>query len=218
MMKTLDPEKRKEQGKQKIQQICEIIKQESIEPAKKKGEAIIEEAQAKAREIIKEAEKQAEAIHQQVRSEIEQERNIFQSSLLQASKLTVESLKQEIIHKLFNQELQHYLDKTMSDPKLIAKLIEEVIKAIEKEGLSTDISVVVTKHLSAKEINGLLGEHVLKKIRDHGVVLGDFTGGAKIAMVDKKMTIDISSRALMEILAGYASSFRKVIFESEAAP
>src|SRR5262245_27015686 len=125
-MKTL------EQGPQKIQKICDILKQESLEPAKKEAEALIAEAKARAHQIVKDAEKQAEQILNDVKTDIEQERRIFQSMMNQASKLTVEALKQEVLQRFFNQEFANLLEKETADPHSIAKLIEAIIKAIEK--------------------------------------------------------------------------------------
>lgn len=208
-MKTL------EQGSQKIKKICEILKNETIEPAKKEAEAIVAEAQSRAHEIIKEAQKQAEKLRNDARTEIEQERNVFQSSLVQSSRLTLETLKQEIMEKFFNKEFRHLIEKTTADPAMIAKIIEAILKAIEKEGLAANLTVAVAETVSEKEVNALLGEHILNKLKEHSVVLGDMTGGAKVKLQDKNITIEITDDSLMELLAGYASNFRKVIFANK---
>lgn len=205
-MKTL------EQGSQKIKKICEILKNESIEPAKKEAEAILAEARARADEIIKEAQKQAENIHTDTRTAIEQERNVFQSTLIQASRLTIETLKQEIMDRLFNKEFRQLIEKATADPAIITRIIEAIIKAIEKEGLTANLTAIIPQTVSEKEINALLGEHIMNKLKEHSVVLGDITGGAKVKMLDKNITIEISENSLMELLSSYASNFRKIIF------
>lgn len=205
-MKTL------EQGSQKIKKICEILKNETIEPAKKEAEAILDEARTRADEIIKEAQKQADKLHADVKTAIEQERNVFNSTLIQASRLAMETLKQEIMNHLFNKEFHQLIEKTTADPALIAKMIEAIIKAIEKEGFTANLSAIVPQTLSEKEINALLGKHIVDKLKEHSVVLGDIAGGAKVKMHDKNITIEISDQSLMELVAGYATNFRKIIF------
>lgn len=207
-MKTLD------QGSQKMKKICEILKNETIEPARKEAADIVIEAKKRAEDIIKEAQMQSDRLHTEARASIEQERNVFQSTLAQASRLTVETLKQEITDKLFNKEFHRLIEKETADPAIIAKLIEAVIKSIEKEGLSANLSAVVPASISEKEVNALLGQHILSRLKEHSVVLGDFAGGAKVKMHDKNITVEITDRSLMELVAGYASGFRKYFFVS----
>lgn len=206
-MKTL------EQGKQKIQKICDVIKEETLEPARKEAAMIISQAEERARSIIEEAEKQAERTHGEVRKTLEQERHIFQSSLVQASRQTLTMLKQEIENKLFNSTIKDVVDNHPDESKLAAKLTEAIVKAIEEEGVSADFSVAVSKSLPAKDVNALLSEHILAKLKEKGVVLGDFAAGVQVKLHDRKMTLDISDKVLKELLANYVrKDFRKWIF------
>ena len=166
-----------EQGKQKIQRICDIIKEETLEPAKQEAEKIVAQARERAQAIVEEAEKQAERIHGEVRETIEKERHIFHSSLVQASKQSISLLKQEIEQKLFNQTIRDHIEKHPDEATLAAKLIDAVVKAIEKEGLSADLSVAVSHTLPAKEVNALIGSEILAKLREKSVTLGNFALG-----------------------------------------
>lgn len=193
--------------------ICDIIKEETLEPAKQEADKIIASAKERAQAIIDEAEKQAERVHGEVRETIEQERNIFHSSLTQASKQTITQLKQQIEKKLFNQTIQEQVEKHPDEGKLAAKLVEAVVKAIDKEGISADLSVAIAKTLSAKEVNALLGDEILKKLREKSVTLGDFASGIQVKLHDKRMTLDMSDKVLTELIAQYVrKDFRKWIF------
>lgn len=205
-MKTL------EAGSTKLKKICEILTAESLEPAKKEGEAILAEATARAHQIIKDAEKKAAEIQQEVQSDIEREKNVFNSTMQQASRLVVEALKEEIEHKLFDEELHQQINNQMKDSQVIVHLLKAMITAIEKEGINSDLSAIVPHAVQAQEINALLGSEFLKKLKAGAVELGDFAGGAKIKIHDKKITIDISDKSVMELLARYASGYRKYIF------
>lgn len=209
MVKTL------EKGEDKIQKICDALRKETLEPAKREAEALIEEAKARAEHIIKEAHHQADKIHDQAKRAIEQETNVFHSSLEQAGKQALEELRQAVEHKLFSEELHKALEKQAADPKVIARLIESIVGAIQKEGIATELSALIPKVVSAKEVNALLGDGILKRLREKSVVLDEFEGGAKVKLVDKKMTIDISEGALVELLESYVrKDFRKLIFKT----
>lgn len=202
-----------EEGSKKIQQICDLLKNDAIEPAKKEAEAIIANAKAKAQEIISNAEKQANKIHSDTKLAIEQERNVYQSSLVQAAKQSVESLRQQFEHKFFNEQLTQLVEKHSADPKVIARLIETIIQALEKEGVAANLSVIIPKQISPKEVNSLLAENILKQIKDHSVELGNFSGGVQVKLQDKKMTLDITNDAIVELLSTYRRGFRELVFQ-----
>ena len=208
-------EKTLEKADTRIQKICEALRHEALEPAKLEANQIIENAKAQAAEIIKESERQAEALLASCKKTIEKDRNVYNSSLEQAAKQSLEELKQNIETKLFNSELDRQLSKELTNPQIIAQLINSMIQAIQKEGLSTDFSVLIPKHASVQELNTLLGKGVLESLKEKSVVVGDFAGGAKVKLHDKKMTIDISESALKELFSRYLrKDFRKLLFGS----
>ena len=202
-----------EKGQDKIQKICDQLRHQTIEPAKTEAQDIIAEANKKAEAIKADAEHHAEQLIKQARGQIEQERNVFHSALQQAAKQTVEGLKQEIEHKLFNEELQNILEKQLADPNVVAKLINGIVGAIEKEGTSTDLSAIIPKTVSAEEINSLLLEGVRKRLKNKPLEIGSIAGGAQVKLHGKKMTLDLSDQAIKELLTNYVrKDFRKLIF------
>jgi V/A-type H+-transporting ATPase subunit E len=208
-MKTLD------RGQDKIQKISDELRRETLEPAKKEAEKIIAEAKARAEQIIIDAEKHGRKILEDTRIAIEQERNVFQSSLLQASKQSVEALRQSIDSKLFNQELDKALHKYTIDPNVISNLINALVNAIQKNGVSADFSVIIPNQVSDKQINAMLVDQVLKSLKEKSVVLGDLSGGVQVKLHDKKLTIDMSEQALKDLIARHIrKGFRDLIFQS----
>jgi V/A-type H+-transporting ATPase subunit E len=206
-MKTL------EKGQDKIDKICAILRDETIEPAKKEAENIIREAKNRADQLIEEAEKRAKSIIAEARSAIEQERAVFQSSLSQAAKQGVEALRQSVEHKFFNESLDTLLEKETATPAVVANLINVIVESIEREGRSTDLTALVSKTISCQEVNKLLLKNVLAQLREHSVVVGNFKGGAQVRLNNEKLTIDMSKEALQELLAHYLrKDFRKLIF------
>lgn len=202
-----------EKGQDKIQKICDMLRHETIEPAKLKAQEIIDTAKKSAETIIADAEKHADQLIKQARGQIEQERNVFNSSLQQAAKQALESLRQDVEQKFFNEELQTVLEKDLSNPKLIAELINGMVKALEKEGITTDISAVIPKYVSPDDVSQLLLESVLKRLKNKSLEIGSFAGGAQVKMIGKKITLDLTDHALKELLANYVrKDYRQMIF------
>lgn len=206
-MKTLD------KGQDKIKKISDGIRLEVLEPAKTEAEKIIQQANEKADEIVKGAEKQAQKLIENAKQTIQHERNVFHSSLTQSAKQTLESLKQSIEQKLFNDQLSVLVAKETADPQVVANLITTLVKAIEKEGLSTDISAVIPKGVSSEQICQLLGQEILNQLKGNSVAVGTFDGGAQVKLLDKQLTLDVSDQTLVEYLRSYVrKDFRKLIF------
>lgn len=202
-----------EKGQDKIQKICNKLRHEVLEPAEKEAQNIVNEANKKAEEIIAEAERHAEQIINQARGQIEQERNVFHSALQQAAKQMVESLRQEIEHKLFNEELHSLLENQLADPKIIAELVNGIVNALEKEGMTADLSVIIPRLISMDDIQALLFENVRKRLKGKPLEVGSFAGGAQVKLLGKKMTIDLSDQAIKELLANFMrKDFRKLMF------
>lgn len=206
-MKTL------EKGNDAIQKISDKLKHEVIEPAKVEAQNIVEAAQQKADQIIAMAEKQADVVKAAAHGQIEKEKKVFASALQQASKQCVEALRQTIEHKLFNDQLSSMVETQMADPQVIVKLIDAIVKAIEKEGLAADLVAVIPRVSSPQAIGKLLAQEVLKKLKGQTLVVGSFAGGAQVKIENKQIRVDISDTALKELLASYVrKDFRELIF------
>ena len=206
-MKTL------EQGHDKLQKIMDEIRESTLEPAKKEAANIVSEAHLRAKEIVIAAEKESTRLIQAARGVIEQEQNVFNSTLTQGVRQSLDALRQEIEHKLFNDQLKRLVTNGTKDPQIVAKLINCIVNAIEKEGISADISAIIPKHIPENQLNLILAENILKQLREHSVEVGNFSGGAQIKLHDKGLTIDISDSAIQELLSRYVrKDFRKLIF------
>lgn len=208
-MKTLD------NSQDKIEKICESIRKETLAPAQQEATRIIQEAKAQAEQILHDARQEHKNILANSAKEIEQERNVFNSSLLQAAKQSIETLRQEIQQNLFNNELEHLLEKELKDPKIIASLIGAIVKAIEKEGLDADLQAVVSQSTTPRAVNELIAKDVLNRLKGQSVIVGSFKGGAQVKVVDRKMTVDMTDSALKELIASFVrKDFRKLIFNA----
>lgn len=202
-----------ESGKDKIRAICNLIRNETLEPAQAEAQRIIAEAENRARALLHDAEMKAARLIQQAQEKMEKERALFNSSLVAATRQALEALRQDISTKLFNSEFTQWIEQQSRDPKIAALLISTLVQAIEKEGTNVDFSAYIPKTLSPASVNAELGTSLAQKMREKGVVVGDFLGGVKLKLHDKQLTLDLSESALRELFARYMrKDFRSLLF------
>lgn len=208
-MKTL------EQGQETIDKICEELRKQTLEPAIKKAEEILQEAEKFREQKIHEAKKEAEEILQAAKREVERERRVFESSLAGAAKLSLEKLRQDILQHFFNPSLESLIVAELVNPEVIARIIDTLVRAIEKEGFASNLQVEIPKAVSAREVTALIAKDLLDKFEGKSVQVGSFKGGVKVKISDQKMTIDMSDQAIFELLAPFVTKdFRNFIFQS----
>jgi V/A-type H+-transporting ATPase subunit E len=204
-----------ETGKDKVKKICDVLKRETLEPAKQAAEEIVTSARRKADEILADADREAKKMVDDATLEVEKQRAIFQASLAQACRQTLEALKEKIQHKLFDPELSKLVAKPMQDPKLMAQLINAIIRALEKEGTKSDLSVVISTTISAKAVNELLASEVIERLKEKGVLVSSMGGGIEVKLHGNNITIDLSDETIREMVAAYIrKDFRDYLFRS----
>lgn len=202
-----------ETGKDKIQKICDALKKETLEPAKQEAREIVENAHIQAAEIVKEAKAKGTSMIEQVEKEMEGKRKVFDASLNLACRQGIEKLKQKIEKELFNQELIELISKEMSDPKVIASLLNSFMKTMEEKGIDEDFVASIPKSISPRMINDLLAQKVLERLENKTVIAADFAGGVQIQLKNSKITVDISDRVVREVIAGYIrKDLRDLVF------
>jgi V/A-type H+-transporting ATPase subunit E len=174
---------------------------------------MIENATLRAAEIVEEAQKKAQALIAAAKAEIEEKNKVFQASLQLACRQGIEMLKQKIEGQLFDVQLSEMIVKELTDPKLIAHLIEAFLKIMEEKGIEEEFVAIIPKTIQPRAINALLGSKILEKLQKETVVVGDFAGGVKIQLKGRQITIDISDATIKEILAQYIRrDFREMVF------
>ncbi|MBS0647669.1 MAG: V-type ATP synthase subunit E [Verrucomicrobia bacterium] len=202
-----------ETGKDKVKKICDVLKRETLEPAKQEAEGIVASAREQADEILADAHREAKKMVENAHLEIEKQKTIFQASLTQACRQTLEVLKEKIEHQLFNPELSKLVARPMQDPKLIAQLIHAIIHALDKEGTEADLSVVISSAISARAVNELLASDVIQRLKEKGVLVSSIGGGIEVKLLKDNITIDLSDETVKELVAAYIrKDFREFIF------
>jgi V/A-type H+-transporting ATPase subunit E len=202
-----------EQANARIQAICDKIRVETLTPAKREAEEIIEEAKREAERIRERAQAEAERLLHETRKTVEEEKQIFFSSMEQAAKQTIELLKQKIEQSLFNPALEKWVLQQLGNAKDEARLIEVMVKAIEKEGLQANLSIAIARGFTVNEVVAHLSRNVLELLQNNSIELGDIQGGIRVSLQNKHMTIDLSDKIIRELVASFVrKDFRKIFF------
>lgn len=202
-----------ETGKEKIQKICDILKKETLEPAKQEAREIVENAHLQAADIVKEAKKKAESLLAETQKELEEKQKVFQASLQLACRQGIDLLKQKIEQELFDKQLTSVVADAMKNPKLISELLSSLVRSIEEKGIEDDLVAWIPKDVTPRMINAQLAATVLERFKNQSVAVGDFDGGVKVQFLGNQITLDISDAAVRELIALYIRrDFRDLVF------
>ncbi|MDN3506596.1 MAG: V-type ATP synthase subunit E [Simkaniaceae bacterium] len=202
-----------ESGRDKVKQICEVLRKETLEPAIDEAKKVLEDAESKAGAIVAEAKEKAAKLVADAEADIEKKYGVFKASLNQGARQSVAWLKQEIEERLLNQNLGDMITKATSSPQVIADMVSAVIKAVGEEGLDTDLSVIIPAAVEPNQVNELIGKNLVENLKEKSVIVGPQKGGVEMKLHKDKITIDLSDTALVELLTRYVrKDFHKYFF------
>ncbi len=200
-------------GDERLAAICQVIRNETLEPALQEAESIKAAAERDAARIRAEAKQQADRMLQELRSKLREERAAFDASLEQASKQAIGIVKEKIEKSLFNPELDRYLADEFSSERKTAKLLDLLIEELHKEGIEGDICVWIGKNLDKQVLVEHLGKNALKHLPKEGLYVGEQPYGFLLQVKSKHLSIEITPESLKEMFAGFIrSDFRKFFF------
>lgn len=201
-------------GQDKIQKICDILKKDTIEPAKKEAEDVKAQAEREAQEIIERAKEERKKILDSTQKEQEQLKRVFLTSLEQASKQVFELLRQKVQSDFFNLSIAKKVNPKMADPKVITRLIDAIIHSLESEGLAQNLTLLIPKTVSTQEVVELLAPDVLNYLKEENLKVGDFNGGVQVRLNDKELTLEMTDDVLKKLLLDYVrKDFRDFFFK-----
>ncbi|MCH9613460.1 MAG: V-type proton ATPase subunit E [Chlamydiia bacterium] len=200
-------------GKDKVKKICDVLKRETLEPAKRDALELIRDAEEKAEVLLAKAKEAADEEIRKAREQIAQEKRVFESSLSLSAKQALNALKAEIATKLMSQEVGELIN--VQTPEMSAKLLDVILQAIEKDGLDANLEIALARNIDKDELVKHLGASSAKFLEKNELVVGNFVGGVSVRLKDAKITIDLTEQTLKELLINYTrEDFRSLILES----
>lgn len=186
---------------EELKDLIEKINEEGIKAAEDKARAIEEEAKRSARAIIAKAEREAEALRIEAKERIAKAEESMRSSLKQAARDTILSLKKEI-NAMLDGLIASHIHKALTAEET-GRLILSIIKEITA-GQKDRMIISLKKEEAEKIEKAVLGE--LREEVKKGVVLrpsDDIRAGFRISYDSGKSYYDFTDKALAEYIAAY---------------
>ena len=198
-----------------VQELIDRLSQEGVVEGERQAEQILRDAQQKADGLLESARQQANDILQQARQEAEQ----FQAAGEEALRLAARDAVRDFgarIHEGLRHRLQELVQHQMEDPKLVKRMILEVVRRATSDLKDEPVEVLLPQDIVTEEdvrkklkagapdkltqfVEGLIGEELREGIT---VDLGSQRhGGITVRVVDQKVEIDLRDEAIGELLA-----------------
>ncbi len=198
---------------ERLAAICQMIRNETLDPALKEAEHIKQIAEREAARIRAEAKQQAEKLLHEARQQIKEEKEAFEASLHQSAQQLQGVLKEQIEQELFNPSVDHYLSAEFKDTAQIGALMHLILEELSKEGISGDLTAYVGKNLNREEVSKHILKDSLQRLSLGEVQTGHFSSGVVIKIQDHHLAIEITPEAIREIILPFLRpDFRRFLF------
>ena len=198
-----------------VEGLIERLRYEGVASGRREAERIVEEAQRRANDIIDKAELDADKIRQDAQRAVEHLKVSAKEALEVAARDTLITLKTQLTNR-FAQEVKRLVSEQMHSEELLRRLILEVTgQAAERIGEEDQLEILLPQDVRGleslrrdpEELAGgeltrfvqALSEECFRK----GVTFGEMegrSGGIKIRLEDKAMTIDLTDQAVAALL------------------
>jgi V/A-type H+/Na+-transporting ATPase subunit E len=195
---------------ERLAAICQMIRNETLDPALKEAETIKLVAEREAARIKAEAKLDAEKIIHDARQAATEEKEAFEASLQQGSLQFLGVLKEQVEKNLFDANINKYLTSEFADNVRVGQLIELIMAGLKKEGIFGNIELYLGSHIARQDI----AEHLLKESLSGITTLkGDFPSGILVKVSDQHLSIEITPEAIQEIITPFVRpDFRRFLF------
>jgi len=200
-------------GDERLAAICQMIRNETLDPAREEAEELRRQAEINADNIIEQAKKKAEKLLAETRDQIEEERVTFQDALKSAARQTLEILKQRIERELFNPQLSEYLEEEFDDEQKTAELISLIIENIRDQGLEGNLSIWIGQKLNKEKVAAHLTKKALSSIPKDGIKVSDHKYGCTVKIIDQHLALEITPESIRDLMTNFLrSDFRSYLF------
>jgi V/A-type H+-transporting ATPase subunit E len=199
---------------ERLAAICQMIRNETLDPAKEEAEQIKHAAERDAARVRAEAKQHSEHMLHDARTLLREEREAFDASLEQASRQVIALLKEKIEQSLFTPTLDSYLSSEFKDEHKTAALLDLLMQQLDSEGINGDLAVWLGKHLSKEVIVQQLGQEALKKISNEALHIGNHNYGFTLKILNRHLSIEITPEGIKEMLSTFLRpDFRAFLFK-----
>jgi len=214
-----------------VQELIDRLRDDGIASGKKQADQILENAQAKVRTMVSQAGAEVKTMRARAEAEVAAEKKAFEEALRLAARDTELKLENEL-RAVFAAHVRHLVALELQDSDFLRQLILQIagiatrdipsgqkldIKIADHLFKSDEKSTELTDAGQKQLHNFILG--VSREMLRAGVELhpaGNDNHGIKVSLVGEELEIDLSEKALMELLLQQlAPKFRSVMQGSE---
>jgi V/A-type H+-transporting ATPase subunit E len=206
-----------------VQELIDRIRTQGVQAAQEEADRLLREARQQATQIVAHANAEADATKEKTRAEIEAYRSASLEALKLATRDTVLDLKNRVLAR-FEEFVQRLVTSATRDKELVRSIVlvlaghaaHEFIKDKEIEiRLSNSLLEGQTGPVWPEEgklaILGLSGDMLRE-----GIELAsdsEIEGGARVRLVQDKLEIDLSDRAVAQMISQRLRPRFKAILE-----
>ena len=213
-----------------VKELIEKLENDGVKQGKLKADAIIEEAERKADKILTDAREESAKLRGDAKKEADSIKAAGEEELKMALRDSVLVLRKNI-ENTFTKQVGSLITEALDDKEMLGKVILEIVGSAKEK----------TKIASAKEVNVLIPEKAvsLDDLRQDGAALKDsaltkfamgikkdllkegvtfkpsdkVSSGIKVYIKDTKVEVDLSDRAVSEILLEHLQPRFRAILE-----
>jgi len=206
------------------------LRDEGVAAGHSEAEKIVGDAKSQAKKILDKAQKEARERLDTAHKEAESYRAAGAEALKTAIRDTVLDMRAALMEK-FTSDVKRLVTHQMEDPELLRQMILEVVgRARESAGpeKGDEVEVLLPERvIGLEELRRNPAE--LKKGRVTGFVLGltgellrggvsfaasdDVEGGIRIHLVNKEITLDLTDKAVADLLLQHLQPRFRAVFE-----
>lgn len=200
-----------------VEALLDRLREEGVEAGRAEAARLVSEAEDRARETLREAEAEAQRIRTEARAEAERHRRAGEKALRVAVRDAVLQLKAERSDR-FAQRISGAVSEAARDPSMLQRMILEVAgKARDEasENAAARVEILLPREAVGIEDlrrrpeelrEGTLSHFVAAiagELLREGVTFGraeDGAGGLRVALHDAGVVVDLSDRAVAEVI------------------
>jgi V/A-type H+-transporting ATPase subunit E len=196
-----------------VEQLIQRLREQGVAEGKSQAEELLEQTRRRAEQRMDEARREAEDMVQQAREEARQTKQAGEEAVRLAVRDAILRLKSELVER-FSDRVRRLVTRELEDKEFLKQLILEVGRRAAPPAdkpakilLPKDVVGLEQLRRNPEEVKeGTLSHFVVtvtKEILREGLDIGsrdDDTAGIRIQLQDDNLEIDLTDRAVAELL------------------
>ncbi len=194
-----------------VQDLIDRIRDQGVQAAQEEADRLLRDARQQAAEIVAQARAEAKAMQEKAQAEIEAHRLASLDALRLAARDTVLDLKARVMSR-FEEFVKRLVTSATRDKELVRSIVLVLAGQAAEE-------LIKDKEIEVRISNSLLEGHTGPVFQEEGKLAilglssdmlregielvsdGEIEGGARVRLVQEKLEIDLSDRAVARMIS-----------------